>query len=273
VDDDRIIAEHSEHPGAGRGAGESMDVLLQLSLPIVLILALLVSTQVTSLRDRLGELEGHLEAGAAAQLLEQLERSVLDLQLQLLLQASRESADVEARHLGLDEYAVRRPEPGEIAARRIDPVFRATSARLAESFNGAAARRSSRARLNRDVLALFERNARELLASDPESGTARQRRLFAISAENRARLDEDLSGRLNALEAAGVRVQLELVEAWLAAPTGGDLDARSQGVWSRIVAGEEDEIEAFVNLKVRDLVDRLEGVGVPLLDDALAKAL
>jgi hypothetical protein len=123
------------------------------------------------------------------------------------------------------------------------------------------------------VLALFERNARELLAGDPRSGTARQRGLFAISAENRARLDEDLSGRLNALEAVGARVQLELVEAWLAAPTGGDLEARSQGVWSRIVAGEEEEIEAFVNLKVHDLVDRLEGAGVPLLDDALAKAL
>ena len=55
MDDDRIIAEHSEHRGAGRAPGESMDVLLQLSLPIVLILALLVNTQVTSLRDHLGE--------------------------------------------------------------------------------------------------------------------------------------------------------------------------------------------------------------------------
>lgn len=275
TDDDLIIAEHDPLP-ASRGAGgapESMDVLLQLTLPVVLILALVASTQLGALHDRIEELEIHSEAAAAGELLSQLERSVLDLQLQLLLKASAEAAAAEAARLELPAYGEHLPTPEMIAAQNIDPAFRAISVRLVEILNGPRARRRGVARLRADALARFERAARALLVDDPRPGSVRSRSLLRLSPINERRLDEDIHGHLGSLEAAGVRVQLELVQAWLAAPTGDELGERSRGVWSRVVAGEEDEFEAFVNLKVRDLVEHLRADGVPLLDRTLEKAL
>jgi hypothetical protein len=82
--DERIAAEAD----APAEPGESMDVLLQLTLPIVLILAFVVVTEVKTLTDQMWRLKKDIENTATGRLSRERDTTLMELQLQLLYQAT-----------------------------------------------------------------------------------------------------------------------------------------------------------------------------------------
>jgi hypothetical protein len=89
--------------------GESMDVLLQLTLPIVLILAFLVVTEVQTLTDQIRRLKNDIENTATGRLSKERDTTLMELQLQLLYQATDQVAQAEEKGLALREYRLAAP--------------------------------------------------------------------------------------------------------------------------------------------------------------------
>lgn len=286
----RLVAELR---GRGGNQDESMDVLLQLTLPIILILAFVVATEMRSLREELAEVSDSAQALSAendalneelqilvkemdgtetGRLYQQLDLAILTLQHQLLLKAVAEVVAEERESLGLAEYPSLIPAVEDLLAGRVSPRFGLISASLAARFNGEALA-DTRARLVALVESRFQALADSTLAEGQVS-TLRHRQLRDIVPENRASFTAQLAGELDAMAQVATGVQLEVMLAWIASPAAEQaVEVGSRQAWRAIQGdGEEavvrEQVKDFVNLKALLLVERLRAMEVPLLDRA-----
>lgn len=259
-----------EGVAASPDEGESMDSLLQLTLPIVLILAYLLVTEVKALRET-----------PIGQLRDKLDVAMLTLEHQLLLKATDEIARQEREDIGLADYKLATPGLEDVRDMRVDKFkrFISISTGLAERFNGLESKDKMRQRLHREVEARFETLVQEVVAQHRDLGEARHRKLQGISKENRHSYQTKLEGDLQTIEAEGVKVQLAVILAWLDDHQASQhVTMESRRSWRRIQSGGEDaevsdqEAARFVNLKVDKLVEHFKNHGVELLDEAIGRA-
>ena len=284
----RLLAELH---GRGSDQGESMDVLLQLTLPIILILAFVVATEMRSLKEDLtsaNENARELAAENAAldeelqilvkemdgtetgRLYRQLDLAILTLQHQLLLKAVAEVVAGEREALGLGEFPSLTPGVKDLLDEQVNPRFASVSNELAGRFNGEG-RSDTRARLEDAVVARFEALVDGTLA-DGEVSSLRHRQLREIVPENRASFVAQLAGELDAMAETAAGVQLEVMLAWIASPAAEQaVKAGSSQAWRAIQTDNDEamvreQVKDFVNLKALLLVERLRNLDIPLLD-------
>jgi hypothetical protein len=273
--DDRLVAEVT----ASQDAGESMDVLLQLTLPIVLILAYVVVTEVRTLQGDLAGLQRDVRQTPTGELRGELDVAVLTLQQQLLLQATDEIAQEERDRLGLAEYKLAAPSVDEVLNKRVDERFARISKGLAERFNGPEGRLRTHQRLRQAVAARFEQLVQQVLAQHPALGQARRQRLQEISDDNRRSYETKLDGHLSGMQEEGQTVQLKVVWDWTTSPrTGPEVEAESKALWEKIQTEKDEAVghdlaKRFVTLKAQKLVGRFKAMGVPLLEETLRRVL
>lgn len=285
----RLVAELR-----GRGSddqGESMDVLLQLTLPIILILAFVVATEMRSLKSELAEANAHAEDLASendalneelqilvaemdgtetGRLYQQLDLAILTLQHQLLLKAVAEVLDEERQSVGVREYPGLSPGVEDLLAGQVNPRFAAISSSLAARLNGEQ-RRYTRERLETSVVTRFQALVDTAL-DEGQLSSLKLRELRKISPENRASFAAQLAGELDAMAEQAAGVQLEVMLAWIASPAAEQaVKSGSSEAWRAIQSQHEEavvreQVKDFVNLKALLLVDRLRELDVPLLD-------
>lgn len=270
--DDSITAE-VEGP---ERHGESMDVLLQLTLPMVLILAFLVVTEVKTLSDQIQRLKSDIQNTATGRLSEERDTTLMELRLQLLYQATDQVAQAEEEALALREYALLAPAVSDIVAGRVDERFAATSRKLYELLNEEARREQTERRLRTAV----EERFAELVAKElTEFGADARASVLNIPAGHRALYETKLQGHLERFLRTGAAVQLELMLSWLEDPgAGATVRQQSLSLWRRLqqrLGGQETDgvpFEEFVNLRAVKLVETLDGLGAPVLDRAKQEA-
>ena len=202
---------------------DSMEVLLQLTLPMVLILALIVVTEVASLERENQKLRKDLENTPTGALGEIADETILELQHQLLIKASAEIAEEQVETLGLRAYRETAPSATDVIAGTFSEPFTDTTRALAERFNGRHLRAGYTREFQDAVLARFRKFADDAIRRRPEMGRSRGVELHKLSDENFAAM-------------------------------------------ATAIDGELEKIETLVNLKVRNLFERLEDVDVPLLE-------
>ena len=285
----RLLAELQGR--GGNDQGESMDVLLQLTLPIILILAFVVATEMRSLKENLAAASDNAQQLAAenealneelqilvkemdgtetGRLYQQLELAILTLQHQLLLKSVAEVVAEERETLGLGEYPTLTPGVEDLLNARVNPRFASISGALAGRFNGER-RDTTRARLEEAVITRFQALVDETLA-EGEVSTLRHRQLREIVPENRASFVAQLAGELDTMAETAAGVQLEVMLAWIASPAAEQaVKSGSSQAWRAIQSDSEDavvreQVKDFVNLKALLLVERLRAMDIPLLD-------
>jgi hypothetical protein len=270
--DDRLVAEVDVAPEHG----ESMDVLLQLTLPIVLILAFVVVSEVRTMTEQMSRLKRDVENTATERLSRERDTTLMELQLQLLYQATDQVAQAEEEALALREYALVTPSVAEILRGDVDSRFAATSRTLDDLLNGERQRAATERRLHRAIEQRFsDLVAVELTEFD---ATARERVLDIVD-EHRRLYETKLDGHLEQFEAVATAVQLDVMLRWLEHPdVATTLQPDSLSLWKRIQqrlrsdAPRDDAFDDFVNLRVARLVDHLSAQHVPLLDRATREA-
>ncbi|MEW8050193.1 MAG: hypothetical protein AB2809_07430 [Candidatus Thiodiazotropha sp.] len=244
----------------------SMEVLLQLTLPMVLILALIVVTEVASLERENEKLRSDLQDTPTGDLGEIADETILELQHQLLIKASAEIADEQIKTLGLPTYREVAPSATDVLAGSFSKPFTVTTRALAERFNGSHLRAGYTREFREVVLKRFREFTDEAIRRRPEMGKSRGVELHKLSDENFAAMATAIDGELTNIERAGREAQLHIVYEWLTAEATADLRLDTSGMWRRILDGEREEIETLVNLKVRNLFERLKDGGAELLE-------
>lgn len=270
--DDRL----TEEIGAGERHGQSMDVLLQLTLPMVLILAFLVVTEVQTLSDQIRRLKKDIQNTATGRLSEERDTTLMELRLQLLYQATDQVAQAEEEALALREYGLLAPGVDDIVTGQVDERFVATSQKLFELLNGEERREQAERRLRAAVEERFaELVARELGEFEADARAS----VLSIPAVHRMLYETKLQGHLERFLAMGTGVQLELMLDWLEDPTVGlTLRQQSLSLWRKLqqrLTGADTEavpFEDFVNLRAVKLVEALDTLGAPVLDRAKQEA-
>lgn len=276
---------------------ESMDVLLQLTLPIILILAFLVVTEVQSLnRDldathaanaaltqqnqdlqaEMALLNEALAGTETGKLKDTLDLAILSLQRQLLLQAADDTVRAERARLQLERYAAVLPAVADVLAGQLDARFVETSQALATLYNRAG--QHSEQRLSDQALTRFRALAEQVFAPGSVA-EFRRNALKNIEDDNQQAFQSALNGGLALLEREASAVQLELVLAWIASRDAeGAVKSGATAVWralqtERAEAAVKEGVQDFVDLKTVALVRRLTDLSAPLLDATCQQAL
>jgi hypothetical protein len=270
--DDRVAAEVDTAPAQG----ESMDVLLQLTLPIVLILAFVVVSEVRTMTEQMSRLKRDVENTATERLSRERDTTLMELQLQLLYQATDQVAQAEEEALALREYGLVTPNVSDILRGDVDPRFAATSRTLDDLLNGEQRRAATEQRLHRAI----EQRFSDLVAVElAEFDAGARNTVLAIADEHRRLYETKLDGYLERFEAVGAAVQLDVMLRWLEHPdVSTTLQPDSLSLWKRIQqrlhseAPDDGAFDDFVNLRVARLVDHLSAQHVPLLDRATREA-
>ena len=271
--DEHIAAEAD----ASAEPGESMDVLLQLTLPIVLILAFVVVTEVKTLTDQMWRLKKDVENTATARLSRERDTTLMELQLQLLYQATDQVAQAEEEALSLREYRLVAPDVAQILEGQVDEGFGTTSRTLSELFNGAGRRE----RTERQLRAEVEERFADLVTTElTEFDADARKKVMVIQDAHRGLYETKLGGYIERFEKTAAAVQLDLMLKWLESPAvSTKVQGESLSLWARIqrqlVAGyqaEEVPFDEFVNLRASRLVEELAALNVPLLDRATREA-
>lgn len=251
-------------------ANESVNPLLQVTLPIVLFLAFVVVTEVSSLRQTLERYQGEFRSPEGV-LIKARDDAIIELQRQLLLEAARAVAAEQEAALDIGAYRRAMPHPREIIAGQLSEAFRTASARLATSLGAAAqpATLNEMARLTKDRF----HEAADKIARERRGAYAEKLALHGDGRSN-DNLDEaraQLAGRLTTMVDAAKQAQLELVLAW---QNAGEVDSFVQGrpkeAWAKMQADPSEagtQAAHFVNIEVEALHQRLDELGVPFLDD------
>jgi hypothetical protein len=270
--DDRVLAEVDAAPEHR----ESMDMLLQLTLPIVLILAFVVVVEVQTMTEQMSRLKRDVENTATERLSRERDTTLMELQLQLLYQATDQVAQGEEEALALREYALVAPSVAEILRGDVNPRFVATSRTLDELLNGEERRAATERRLHRAI----EQRFSDLVAAElAEFDVTARDKVLAIPEAHRRLFETKLDGYLEQFEAVATGVQLDLMLRWLEHPdVSTTLQPDSLSLWKRIqqrLHSEESQdgaFDDFVNLRVARLVGQLSARQVPLLDRATREA-
>ena len=285
-----------------RGAadkGESMDVLLQLTLPIILILAFVVTTEIQSLnqdmeamsaanavlrqensnlQEEMQLLTKELQGTETGRLKDELDMAILTLQHQLLLQAADETAAELRSDLQLDRYAALAPSVEDLVERRLHADFVRTSATLGMLFNGPGGFAKTEEKLRRTGMERFEHLTDEIFPEGEVSGF-RRGKLKKVVPENQQSFAAKLAGRLHAIEKEASAVQLELILAWIVSKQAEvAVKSSSASTWKRIQTGREaaivkESVKDFVNLKALVLLEVLNAQAAPMLDETCRLAL
>ena len=295
----RSYAELNAELRGATDKGESMDVLLQLTLPIILILAFVVTTEIQSLnqdmdamnaanaalRQENGDLQEEmqlltkeLQGTETGRLKNELDMAILTLQHQLLLQAADETAAELRAELELGRYAALAPKVEDLVQRRLRADFVRTSATLGTLFNGPGGFAKTEEKLRQTGINRFERLSDEIFPKGKVSGF-RRGKLKKIAPENRQSFKAKLAGHLRAIEKEASAVQLELILAWIVSKQAEDaVKTSSASTWKRIQSGREEAIvkesvKDFVNLKALVLLEALDAQAAPMLDETCRLAL
>jgi len=277
--DDRLVEEVEAAPGQG----QSMDVLLQLTLPIVLILAFLVVTEVQTMTDQISRLKRDIRNTATGRLSRERDTTLMELQLQLLYQATDQIAQAEEEALSLREYALVAPSAADILRGEVSPRFVTTSRQLDDLLNGEQQRAATEQRLQ---LAIEERFAELVDAELTEFNAAARSTVLRVPPKHRKLYETKLDGYLEEFESVGTAVQLDVMLRWLEHPeVASTLQPDSVSLWKRIqvrLRSESTEpvdagltdvpFDDFVNLRVARLVQQFSTLNVPLLDRATREA-
>lgn len=247
------------HGASDDAAGESFDVLLQLTFPIVLILAFALLL----LRHDLSV----ISSTPQAEVRRQMESLILELQKQLLAKAVQDTIAEEERAAQLSAYATSMPSPESIAAGNVDDRYRTLAPALYRRFN----------RPDRDLLPDLHRRAidrYDVLAAKQPGLAGRP-----VSAANEVFLDTMLDGSAAQLIDRIVAIQQDLAFAWLRSEAAARMTRQqSRSIWNLFVSRRDESAEAmsrqqFNNLKLDYLRDEMARLGVPLLEKTLAGAL
>lgn len=277
--DDRLVEEVEAAPEQG----QSMDVLLQLTLPIVLILAFLVVTEVQTMTDQISRLKRDIRNTATGRLSRERDTTLMELQLQLLYQATDQIAQAEEEALSLREYALVAPSAADILRGEVSPRFVTTSRQLDSLLNGEQQRAATEQRLQ---LAIEERFAELVDAELTEFDVTARTKVLRVPQKHRKLYRTKLDGYLEEFESVGTAVQLDVMLRWLEHPeVASSLQPDSLSLWKRIQArlrSEDAELtdagvtdvpfDDFVNLRVARLVQEFSTLHVPLLDRATREA-
>jgi hypothetical protein len=277
--DDRLVEEVEAAPAQG----QSMDVLLQLTLPMVLILAFLVVTEVQTMTDQISRLKRDITNTATGRLSRERDTTLMELQLQLLYQATDQIAQAEEEALSLREYGLVAPSAAEILRGEVSPRFVTTSRQLDALLNGEQHRAATEQRLR---LAIEERFSELVDAELSEFDATARNKVLSVAQKHRTLYQTKLDGHLQAFESVGTAVQLDVMLRWLEHPdVASTLQPDSLSLWKRIqvrLRSEEAEpaeggltdvpFDDFVNLRVLRLVHEFSTLHVPLLDRATREA-
>ena len=277
--DDRLVEEAEAAPAQG----QSMDVLLQLTLPIVLILAFLVVTEVQTMTDQISRLKSDIRNTATGRLSRERDTTLMELQLQLLYQATDQIAQAEEEALSLREYGLVAPSAAEILRGEVSPRFVTTSRQLDALLNGEQQRAATARRLQ---LAIEERFVELVDAELTEFNATARDKVLRVPPKHRKLYETKLDGYLEEFESVGTAVQLDVMLRWLEHPDVAlTLQPDSLSLWKRIqvrLRSEDAELvdagltdvpfDDFVNLRVARLVHQFSTLDVPLLDRATREA-
>jgi hypothetical protein len=270
--DEHIAAEAD----ASAEPGESMDVLLQLTLPIVLILAFVVVTEVKTLTDQMWRLKRDIQNTATGRLSRERDTTLMELQLQLLYQATDQVAQAEEEALSLREYRLVAPDVPQILEGQVNEGFGGTSRTLHELFDGADRRERTERRLRAEVEERFAGLVKTELTELDEDA---RKKVMAIQDVHRELYETKLEGYIERFEKTAAAVQLDLMLKWLENPAvSTGVQGESLSLWARIqrqlVAGDQADVpfDEFVNLRASRLVQELAALNVPLLERATREA-
>ncbi len=243
---------------------ESMDVLLQLTLPIVLILAFLVVTEVAALHGEIDFLKSLLGSSSAEEVSKDMDFVILSLQLQILVKVSDDVASTARDELGISTYGSEAPSAQEIVAGSLSDSFKLTSRNLKALLDAPPASSPLLRQLRKESNRRFKEEVAEVTRQRPQLSPAKRLQLLEITRENRQYLEDKLLGHVGTMREDGVRVQQQIFLDWIRADSRADLE-RSAELFEKGVRGERTAWRELVRVPGASLAERLADLDAPLL--------
>ena len=202
--------------------------------------------------------------------------TLMELQLQLLYQATDQVAQAEEEALSLREYRLVAPDVAQILKGQVNEGFGGTSRTLHELFDGADRRERTERQLRAEVEERFAGLVKTELTELDEDA---RKKVMAIQDVHRELYETKLEGYIERFEKTAAAVQLDLMLKWLENPVvSTEVQGESLSLWARIqrqlVAGDQADVpfDEFVNLRASRLVQELGALNVPLLERATREA-
>lgn len=273
--------------------GESLDVLLQLTLPIVLILALFIVTQMEALenafkrkqiqleeaKEELKEKDEQLEwerSSAKASAEGKIKKdAIITFQEKYLREATEEVIKKERERLGIDAYRGAAPSSHMLSQGEIGRGFKDSSQRIYEVFESTDSLEKQLAEIDKQIIAEFHKKLDKHLKTHTHYRPWHRADMEDITPENRGKYQRDLRARRNEIINEAVGVQIKMISDAYNIEDWRTVEG-SDEIWGTAYEkGEEVYVKHFRNLTLGGIIRKIEATGVFIFPQTrdIAKAL